>query len=189
MFLTVGKAWKINSLIIPHSFSSMAIDFINPSWRLICLWFQSKRDFAFSNNTILLFFQNLDLKFQFLEDKKYWQIIIIIYLLLFFFMGLKYQSTTCLTKNQSKKSWRFDMTTGKTLDVSYLVWLIFNGKWNRSFISLSSLDKKEYYKLITQMEEWDWHMWNLVDHCNSKVLAKSYNVKKYRCPWIIGTPI
>ena len=74
------------------------------------------------------------------------------------------------------------MTTGKTLDVSYLVWLIFNGKWNRSFISLSSLDKKEYYKLINQMEEWDLHMGNLVDHCNSKVLAKSYNAKKIQMP-------
>ena len=78
------------------------------------------------------------------------------------------------------------MITRKTLDVSYDLFLMAN---DIEVLSLSSLDKKEYFNLINQMEEWNLHMWNLVDHCNSKVLARSYYVKKYRCPWIIGTPI
>ena len=47
------------------------------------------------------------------------------------------------------------MITRKTLDVSYDLFLMAN---DIEVLSLSSLDKKEYFNLINQMEEWDLHM-------------------------------
>ena len=47
------------------------------------------------------------------------------------------------------------MITRKTLDVSYDLFLMAN---DIEILSLSSLDKKEYFNLINQMEERDLHM-------------------------------
>ena len=67
-------------------------------------------------------FHNLDLNFHFLEVKN----IDTLFFKIVFFWVLKYQSTTRPTKNQVKKVEDLleDITTRKTLDVSYGLFLL-----------------------------------------------------------------